>query len=615
MLIDNIMFLRENYPHVRQYFLEHEKELENEHIKLLDTKSGMKTIQYDVGDKQLMVHSKYNPIHEAERIISSHEEKIFSDTHVFFYGVGMGYHIEKFLERYPTNSYSLYEPLPEVFQVLAEEKSLNVIFTKNIRNLYVGTNEERGDHLKEFITTNKNIHIIVLPSYENIITDKLTNFRKQLKEVILNRRSSLHTNVTFQKRWVMNSILNFDTVINTPNMLKHIDRSYFEGKPVIIVSAGPSLSEDIEHIRYIKENNLAFIFSVGSAINSLVEYDVLPDAVLTYDPSEKNHLVFKKMIENQIEHIPMVFGSSVGYETIRKYKGPKVHFITSQDRTSLYFLQEQLDLTQDLTLDSPSIAVMTFQLLNKLGADPIIFAGQNLGYLYDRRYSEGIEYEHIKSALDDNEIEKAITTVDVYGNEIKTNIAFNSMRESIERYVEVFSHSTFINTTKGGAAIKGVPFQTIENVINEVLTKPINKDKWWESEKTYDTSKIDELKIVLESSKNEFYTLLNRIEKVLESISLYTKLRNKGNLEMSLSQFDVLYNTIMENSYYKSFLSFYMRVEVELVGREIGRLNGVRDIIVKGKEVVSLFNGFLEKCRMNSEEIENLFIKSFDHIG
>mgnify|MGYP001187642567 CR=1 FL=1 len=87
----------------------------------------------------------------------------------------------------------------------------------------------------------------------------------------------------------------------------------------------------------------------------------MPDAVCTYDPGQKNQLVFEKMIEKGINDIPMIFGSSVGYETLQKYDGPKVHFITSQDKTSMYFLQEQID-QNDLINDSPSIAVMMFQL-------------------------------------------------------------------------------------------------------------------------------------------------------------------------------------------------------------------------------------------------------------
>lgn len=616
MLIDNILFLRERHPALRTYFSDHEKDLKLEKLETLDSRAGCETIRYkSTDDKALLIHSMYDPIREAERIIASYQEKITEKTHVFFYGVGMGYHVEKFMELYPNNSYSLYEPIPEVFLEMSAHRNLKNIVNKNLKKLYVDKhNEETLSYLDEFSTSNENIHLIVLPSYKNIVKDKYEQFHKNIKDTILNRRTSLHTNASFQKLWVMNSLINFKTVLNTPNMLQDIDRSQFEGKPALIVSAGPSLAEDIEYIRHIKENNLAYIFSVGSAINSLIEYDVLPDAVSTYDPGLINHKVFEKMIEQNIEHIPMVFGSSVGYETLRNYKGPKVHFITSQDRTSLYFLKDELNLEQDLILDSPSIAVMTFQILNKLGAGPIIFAGQNLGYLYDRLYSEGIEYDHIQSIMDEEKLEKALTTKDVYGNDIKTSIGFNSMRKSIENFANHYQDRIFINTTKGGASIKGVPFQPIEDVIETVLAHPIEKNKWWEKKNNYSQQEIVSQFDGLKTSIKEFSVILVSFEKLMESISLNTKIRNESKVLNDLVKFDKLYNRLGENRYYNDFLSFYIRTQVQYLGNEIKRLNKLTDVLTKGEEIVPLFNSFIKQCEHGDKELKKIINDSLAEV-
>ncbi|MFB4167772.1 motility associated factor glycosyltransferase family protein [Virgibacillus sp. JSM 102003] len=614
MLIDNTLFLREHFPEVRKYFLENEENIDLDLLDVLDSKTGQKTLRYKADmDKGLMVHSKYDPIREAERILASHQERIGDETHVFFFGVGMGYHIEKFKELFPNNSYSIYEPLPEIFSSMAQNKLLNSIMTRNMKHLYLDTHEtESDDFLEEFSTNNKDMHLIILPSYENIVKEKVTNFREKIKKVIQNRRTGLHTNTKFQKLWVTNSLMNFNEVLKTPNMMKDIERTQFEGKPALIVSAGPSLAEDLGHIRYIKENDLAYIFAVGSAINSLITHDVLPDAVCTYDPGELNHEVYKKMIENKIDHIPMVFGSSVGYETLTRYQGPKVHFITTQDRTSIYFLGQQLNTKQDLIHDSPSIAVMTFQLLNKLGANPIIFAGQNLGYLYDQLYSEGIEYENLRSSVDEKQLENAINTEDVYGNAIKTNLGFNNMRVNLEGFAKMYKGRTFINTTKGGAAIQGVPFQPIEEVIQNFLTQSIAKEKWWIDHNSYNQSKLFNQKEILENSISEFHGLIIRYKKLLDTISIHTKLKNKQQLENSLIQFDKLYEQLMQNVFYTNFLSFYIRVHVEFMSNEIKRLNQVRDIYKKGEEIVQSFSIFLVRCDTESRELERIIA---DKIG
>ncbi|SET07516.1 Uncharacterized conserved protein [Oceanobacillus limi] len=605
MLIDNTLLLRDRFPEIRKYFREYEQDLQSDRISVIESKSGFKTLQYFTDDnKKVMVHSKYDPLREAERIISSHKEKINIDTHIFFYGIGMGYHIEKFRELFPNNTYSMYEPVPEIFLEVTKKKLIDNIITSKARNLYIDNHATQSEnYLQEFSSNNRNVHVIVLPSYENIAKEKSTGFRKNIKKTILNRRSNLHTNFNFQKRWVINSLMNFGSVLNTPNIIKDIDHKQFIGKPALIVSAGPSLAEDMEYIKHIEKNNLAYIFSVGSAINSLIEYEVLPDAVCTYDPGEKNHLVFKKMIDNKIDHIPMVFGTSVGYEILNKYNGPKTHFITSQDKTSLYFLQDKLDLKNDLILDAPSIAVMTFQVLNKLGADPIIFAGQNLGYLYDRLYSEGIDYEHIPSTVDQKKLNNAITTIDVYGNEIKTNIGFNNMRENIELYADFYKSKTFINTTKGGAAIEGVQFQLIEEVIEKILTHPIEKENWFNSANSYNLDNFKEQHRKLQKSIDSFYKLLESFEHVLSYIARYSNSDKKVLLEKSLIQFDELYNSLNSNDYYKYFLSFYIRVQVEIMGNEIRRLNKESNSIVKGKEIEVLLSNFLKQCKLGHSEL------------
>lgn len=613
MLIDNTLFLREKYPVIREYFLDYKDDIKLDALEVLESKSGAATIRYQKDDKQLMVHSMYDPVREAERIITSHKEKINSDTHVFFYGIGMGYHIEKFQELYPNNTYSVYEPNPEILLAMTQQKLLNRIITNNTKHFYMDTHESESDgYLQEFSSSNRNTQIIILPSYENIAKEKVTQFHEKVRGVVRNRRTNLQTDSKFQKLWVKNSLLNFNEVLNTPNILKDIDKTRFEGKPAMIISAGPSLAEDMEHIRYIKDNDLAYIFAVGSAINSLIEYNVLPDAVCTYDPGEFNYEVYKKMTENKIDNIPMLFGSSVGHETLTRYQGSQVHFITTQDKTSTYFLNDQLNLKQDLIIDSPSIAVMTFQVLNKLQANPIIFAGQNLGYLYGQLYSKGINYDNLRSTVDKKQIDSALSTKDVYGNDIKTNIGFNRMRENIEHFVSIYTNKTFINTTKGGAEIEGVPFQCIEEVIENRLTQPIEKGIWWDGHNSYDQSKFKFQEEQLNQSMDEFVDLVAQFEKLLESISKFAKLKNQSKVKSLLVQFDKLYGQLNQNIYYVNFLASYIRVHVEYIINEIKRINRERDTCKKGEGIVKSFSIFLVQCKNGGRELEKIIA---DKIG
>ncbi|WP_062321998.1 motility associated factor glycosyltransferase family protein [Halolactibacillus sp. JCM 19043] len=447
-------------------------------VEVIETKNKQETLKVKLEDRELFIHSSYNPEREAQHILKKELTQDFnSDTHVVFLGLGLGYHVSQFTKQYQQNSYSIIEPSLEIFNVASDLIQLEEVFNKNVAHLFVGemySVRQIVDQIYKESATR--VEIVISPTYKQLFSKLINEFVSESKKMIRQKRSELATNYNFQFNWIENSIKNHKHVLNTPNILDDSFKERFSDKPVIIVSAGPSLSDDIESIRSIKQNNLAYIFSVGSAINTLITYDVIPDAVFSYDPGDKNHLVFEKMIDQDKDAIPLVYGSSVGHQLLENFRGPKYHFITSQDYTSRLLLGDQIG-KNELVLDSPSIAVMTFQIVNKLGMSPIIFAGQNLGYLYNRRYAQGVDYDFIDSELTEQEVDHAEEVKDVYGNNIKTNIGFNSMRNALVQFASTFK-GEYYNTTKGGAAIEGIPFKTIEDLLNDNLQQSIDKKIW-----------------------------------------------------------------------------------------------------------------------------------------
>ena len=124
----------------------------------------------------------------------------------------------------------------------------------------------------------KYIHV-VLSSHKNIFNEEYERFLELFKETIKDKKTSIGTNLAFQERWILNSMKNFKEVLNTPNILLE-KKGAFKNKPAILVAAGPSLNEEIENIKQIKEKGLAYIFSVGSAINTLIHNNIYPDTSL-----------------------------------------------------------------------------------------------------------------------------------------------------------------------------------------------------------------------------------------------------------------------------------------------------------------------------------------------
>lgn len=606
LLIDNINILKKDYPNTWDKLKSLEDSIDTDLIKLEETRRGDKTLVVEKDDKKTYLHSKYNPIREAEAIIEEYKD-IKEDTTIIFYGTGLGYHIDLFLERHPNINYYIYETIPELLYQYLSNKTIEKLPSRKLKNIMLANDtKETNIFLNNVIDQNKGeIFLIELPVHKKIFSEEYKTFFDLFEKIVKNKRSSLRTNYAFQKRWIINSMKNFGEVLSTPNILMS-KKEIFKDKPAVLVAAGPSLNEEIENLRYIKDNGLAYIFSVGSAINTLIHHGIYPDAACTYDPTAHNQKVFETIKEKEIKEIPMIFGSSVGYETLLDYPGDKYHMITSQDTVSKYYLKSEDNKEIDIVQDASSIAVVTMQLLHELDFSPIILVGQNLAYRGKERYSEGIGY--YSKEVTEQEMQNGLWVKDVYGNEILTNTGFNNMRQQMEFYISKFSAMNVINTTKGGANIEGTRFMELKEILENKLQESIVEQDWLKANKTnYDIEYLQvqsetmdkAYKIVLKLI-NEYYDILDRINKLINN-------RNFNQAEKMYVKLKKLLDEIKKNDFYATFILPMNRVHHKLLADSSYGLKRERNPVKKGRKIVNNFRQFMNVCESDINKIQSVY--------
>lgn len=605
LLIDNINIIRDKWPQTWEKLKEIEATIDKALISLEQTKNGNKTILAKKGGKTIYFHSKYNPIREAQAIIDEYKD-IHDNTNVIFYGVGLGYHIDVFLQKYPEVNYYIYEPIPEIIYTYLSNKSLDQLPIKNLRGIIIGTDkDEIYKFINKFIDKNRsNVLLVELPIHKQVFPTEYNEFIKLFKDAVNNKRVGLHTDYAFQKRWIINSMKNFGDVISTPNIIME-NKGRFKEKPAILVAAGPSLNEEIENIRLIKNKGLAYIFSVGSAINTLIHNNIYPDAACTYDPTHLNQKVFAKVKELGITDIPLIFGSSVGYETIQNYPGKKYHMITSQDTVSNYYLKTADGDSISIVMDAPSIAVVTLQLLYILGFNPIILVGQNLAFRGKQRHSEGVFYS---KEVTEDEIKNGVWVKGVDGNDVLTNEGFNRMREQMEFYIRELPGLKVINTTKGGAHIEGTTFMEMDKVIRELLTvKVVQKDWLSKNEVFYDKEYMQSQARKMEQAFNSLKQQMRKTYKILDAIEDMIRNRNFSRAEQTYSKLDRSFAKLERNDFMKTFILPMNRVNYKVLVDSIDSLNEEKNPIEKGKRIISSFRGFIEICIKDIEDLEPIY--------
>ncbi|WP_026894443.1 hypothetical protein [Clostridiisalibacter paucivorans] len=202
------MILTENISIIKSKnfkILENIKHIENKdylnNIKIEKTRNGLKTLYVNKDDKKIYIHSKYNPMREAESIINEYKdvEKI---TAVVFYGIGLGYHINVFLEKYPNVNYYIYEPIQEMLYTYLSNKFLKELPSNNLIDIVTGKNEETiKSFLKNLIDENmNNIIIVELPMHKQLFPEEHKKFLELFKSAIKTKKNNIRTDYNFKKR-------------------------------------------------------------------------------------------------------------------------------------------------------------------------------------------------------------------------------------------------------------------------------------------------------------------------------------------------------------------------------------------------------------------------------
>lgn len=575
------------------------------YVEIVQSKKEIPTLTVKLEGKTHYLHSMYDPLHEAGRFIQQ-LQGIEDYRHILFIGAGLGYHILEFMSSYPGKSFSIFEPDAEILRAFLSSFDLEAC--KNLQGLYLNINaEENLVQWNHFLNrTNGSFHVVVFPSYERIFHEQVHTALRQLQTAVENNRLVLNIRHVFEKKWVVNAMANMRYTLQTRNIF-HVDSRVFSGKPVIIIAAGPSLSEEIENLKQIRRDRSAYLVAVGSAVNSLLHHEIIPDLACTYDPHFHNVNVFRQVIERNLP-IPLVFGTTVGYTTLPDYPGPMFHMFTDKDPLSGYFLKGQDGRHIPVVRDAPSIAVIAVQLFALLGAGKIIFVGQNLAFLDGQYYASGIQYQGRPQEVTKMDEEMGQITLDVYGNMVRTNWQFNFMREQIELYISALQGPKYINTTKGGAAIKGAPFMELKEVMRTELQPNAVTVDWLEQVGgCYDQEYLMIQHGRLQESHHTFWEIVDELQRHFKQLDRAVRNRNERQVQKALFGLNTAFSEFQRNEFYRTVVKPLNQLQLEIVINEMNRINAERDLLTRGKMTLEQLGKYVYECSTVVNQLDPIY--------
>ncbi len=449
LFLENIEFLNLKYPHIANQLLSHKQK--NPYSTILDTKIGLPTILYKNNEKQFYLHSKYNPIKEAETFITSWVTDEIN--HYIVYGFGLGYHIEAFLQKMPESTVTIIETNIDLFITALHARNFRHLFQNEQLDFIVS--EQIQDIAKriKILTKAKDTFLLIYPPSLRTIPSTLIQF----KELLENYKNKIDTMVHFKDLWIDNfhyNIQHFDAPINELF-------GKYTNKTIIIVAAGPSLDKNKHHLKNLDDNYI--IIAVGSAIKSLCSINVEPDFIVFSDPREIPIASQIEGVNLNIKKTKLIFVSNAVKKVISIFKGKK--YIVFQKG---FDLAEQYARTHDIELLETEGSVSPLAILSAIymGSKQIIFVGLDLAYTGNKRYAEEARPEKIPIETTHLRKLKGNTEPFVY-----SSVILSTHRNWIEKTVLREKGIQFFNATEGGAYINGTTICTLEVLLNHLDEK------------------------------------------------------------------------------------------------------------------------------------------------
>lgn len=448
----NIATLKQFYPRLYEVL----KEIPTPNLTIHNSHINTPTLSIKNKDKEIFLHSRYDPQKEAQRQISS--QQLISGNKVILFGCGLGYFIPEILSAIlPKGTLIIIEPNYAVFKMALQLIDFRA-YLSNPNITFIVSDDLKiishslGQILKDLPSDVK--VIIHQPTLENI-PPSLSNIEEVLRNIILSRKSSKVFSSTLTK----NLYLNTKYIIESIG-IKELFNKYLN-LPIFVISAGPSLDDHINSLSKIQEQ--AILISVGTAFKPLLNNKVIPDFVVITDCQE---FILNQFSNHLNEKIPLIFIPTAYPEVIKQYQGIKIVALIKDEFSSNKDLEDLCHLKGEIETGG-SVATASLDIAIRMGGNPIVLIGQDLSYPSQKTHAQNTYQteQYLNSLNKFNTLEMLYrenlfrgNLIEIPGTHKETVITHRNLLiylRWIENRIRKEKDKTFINASTKGAKIKG----------------------------------------------------------------------------------------------------------------------------------------------------------------
>jgi len=425
------------------------------------SKDNKKILRIFTEGKSIYLGSKYS----VQRDIDSIKDFILSieDKYSIIIGLGTGEYIKEidpFIKE--DNKLIIIEPNIEVYNKYIYEKE-----NKYENITIISMTDENLKYLELYIGSIalKSFVVHEYPNYRNAYTEEVHKIYELIRSVTRRRVINRNTNIFFSKIWFESTISDLKYLSKSKNIVNM--KNAYSGKPAVIVSAGPSLSKNISQLKQFEDK--AVIFTGGRAWRTLIEEGIKAYFLSIIDAHELSYELVDEVINK--EEVTLVHSEILPNKVLKLHKGNRVFYPYAP------WINDIVE-NPNYNFTHSSVAHTCTKLAMYMGCNPIIFLGQDLAYTDDKVHAENAEFvqEKYKNKEDITKVADSFSPYveDIYGNKVRTSMTLSLFREQFEEIIKESPEIEFINSTEGGANIKGTEikkFMDNKAIFDNVIDK------------------------------------------------------------------------------------------------------------------------------------------------
>ena len=432
---------------------------DDERFPLEAARNGEYTARLGAGVSGTYLHSRVDPTGEAARWA---EAVVIEDKYCLVVsGLGLGHHIRALSERLRGDAFVLCLE-PDVRLIATALASVDLTGPLGSNRLIFLTDADKGGlHRKlQPLSTLMMLGARFLQHAASVKANPAgyAAIQTAVNEFVTFTRMSLLTLVSNARITCKNVAMNLVHYVTTPPIDLLKDR--FAGDPAVIVSAGPSLSKNIDRLAELKGR--AVLCAVQTALRPLMQRGIVPDFVTSLDFHEISRNFFEQVGDLSETHL--IAEPKASWHVVDAYSGP----VSLLDNPwARLVLGDALGARGGLPAGA-TVAHLAFYLAVHLGCDPIIFVGQDLAFTGHVFYVPGVEIHRAWrseinrfNSMEHKEWERIVRNRPILRNVVGDDGGSLYTDELLLTYLEQFEkdiaavNRRVINATEGGARIRG----------------------------------------------------------------------------------------------------------------------------------------------------------------